>query len=234
MAAAWLFTGRMHSYPRGGLTAPDIALARRELARVDPALARADAATPPFAWRLRPGGFAALTKLIVEQQVSVASAEAIWRRVEAGLGAVTPDAVLAAGEAGLRACGLSGPKARYTLGLAQAERRGDIDLEGLRALDDEAAVTALTRLNGVGRWTAEVYLMFSEGRTDIFPAGDVALQHGLRLGGGMAARPLAPELAARALGWRPHRGVAAHLLWAYYAAVRRGGVVPDPSSIVAD
>lgn len=208
-----------------GLTPAQIAAARLALADRDPALARAHAAAPTFEWRLRNSGFAALMKLIVEQQVSVASAEAIWGRVEAALGPVDSPGVLAAGEAGLRSCGLSGPKARYALGIAQARERGEIDLDGLAALDDEAAIAALTRMKGVGRWTAEVYLMFAEGRTDVFPALDIALQHGLRMADGAAERLPVAALIARAEEWRPWRGVAAHLLWAYYGVMKRGAVL---------
>lgn len=204
--------------------AADIAQAREVLAALDPALARAHAVTPVFEWRLRPSGFAALLKLVVEQQVSIASAAAIWGRLQAGLGEVSPEAVLQCGEDGLRAFGFSRQKARYALAMAGADLAGTIDFAGLRALDDEDAISALTRLHGIGRWTAQTYLLFSEGRLDIFPAGDVALQHGLRMAAGLEAKPAEAELHARAEAWRPFRGVAAHLLWGYYGAVRRGEV----------
>lgn len=203
-------------------TAAVIAQAREALAALDPALARAHRGTPVFEWRLRPSGFAALLKLVVEQQVSIASAAAIWGRLQADMGEASPHAVLARGEGGLRGFGFSGQKARYALDMARADLADEIDFEGLRALDDDAAIAALTRLRGVGRWTAQTYLMFSEGRLDVFPAGDVALQHGLRMAAGLAAKPAEAELQARAERWRPYRGVAAHLLWGYYGAVRRG------------
>jgi DNA-3-methyladenine glycosylase II len=204
-----------------------IAGARAALAARDPALARADAFAPPFAWRLRAGGFAALLKLVVEQQVSLAAAAAIWGRLEAGLGEVTPQTVLACGEAALRTFGLSGQKVRYALAMAAAEAAGEIDFSGFSALDDDAAIAALLRLKGVGRWTAETYLMFAEGRLDVFPAGDVALQQALRMAEGGAVKPTQDELYRRAEAWRPYRGVAAHLLWGFYGAVRRGEV-PQP------
>ena len=218
-----------------GRTSPAaIAEARRWLAARDPVLAAADAQTPAFPWRLRPGGFSGLVKMIVEQQVSVASAAAIWRRVEAGLGEaglgeaglgeVTPDAVLARDLDTLRSFGLSAPKARYVLGLADAVRSGQVDFEQLDRLDDAEAVAALTALKGVGRWTAETYLMFCHGRTDVFPAGDVALQEAHRAAAGLAARHGEKALYLCAEAWRPHRGVAAHLLWAYYGALKRGEV----------
>jgi DNA-3-methyladenine glycosylase II len=206
--------------------APDqIDAARLALAALDPALATAHAATPPFEWRHRPGGFAGLVKMVVEQQVSVAAAAAIWKRFEEGLGAVTPDLVLARDIDGLKRYGLSAPKARYAHAIAQAHLGGHVDLEHLRDLDDDAALAALVSIKGVGRWTAETYLMFCEGRTDLFPAGDIALQEGLRLAEGAPARLSEKALYARAEAWRPYRGVAAHLLWAYYGGVKRGEIV---------
>ena len=205
-----------------------VAQARAALAGRDPALARAHAATPVFTWRLRTQGFAALLKLIVEQQVSVAAAAAIWARLEAGLGAggVTPSSVLRGGPDVLRACGLSRGKAAYALAMAEAETRGPSRLAGLAELQDDAAAAVLMGLKGVGPWTAQTYLMFCEGRLDAFPAGDVALQQGLAMALGEASRPDATALMARAEAWRPYRGVAAHLLWAYYGAVRRGELQP--------
>jgi DNA-3-methyladenine glycosylase II len=209
-------------------TAPDaqqIAEARVRLAQSDPALAVAHAATPQFAWRVRPGGFAGLVRLIIEQQVSVASAAAIWGRLEAGLGAVNPGAVTAAGEAALRPFGLSGGKARYVAGLARAVEEGRLEFGRLPELEDEAAISVLCQMNGVGRWTAEAYLLFCEGRMDVLPSGDIALQHALRFAAGLEAKPSGAELQARGEGWRPYRGVATHLLWAFYGGVRRKEIV---------
>jgi DNA-3-methyladenine glycosylase II len=207
-------------------TAPtdlQIAQSRAELARLDPALARADAAVAPFAWRIRPRGFVGLTAMVVDQQVSVAAAAAIWRRFEEGLGgAVTPQAVLAASEEQLRSFGLSGQKARYMRAIAQAGALFD-DLPGM---SDDEAVAHLTAIKGVGRWTAEVYLLFCEGRHDFFPAADIALQEGLRLAEGGEARLSIKALYQRAEIWKPHRGVAALLLWAYYTGVKKGEIIP--------
>ena len=122
--------------------------------------------------------------------------------------------------------GLSRNKARYVRGLAEAQAEGRIDFDGLRALDDEAAVAALTALKGVGRWTAETYLMFCEGRLDVFPAGDVALQEAMRWADRAEQRPTEKEAYLRAELWRPYRGVAAHLLWRCYGAVKRGEIEP--------
>lgn len=207
------------------MTAPgdrDIARSRAVLAQLDPALAKADAAVAPFAWRVRPRGFVGLTTMVVEQQVSVAAADAIWRRFEAGLGgAVTPAAVLASSEENLRGFGLSGQKARYMRAIAQA---GPL-FDDLPAMTDDEAVAHLTAIKGVGRWTAEVYLLFCEGRSDFFPAADIALQEGLRLAEGGETRLGVKALYQRAEAWTPHRGVAALLLWAYYTGVKRGEIV---------
>lgn len=202
----------------------EIRAVRTELAKADPALARADAGTPEFPWRTRRGGYPGLLRIIVGQQVSVASADAMWNRLEAGIGGVTAEHILSQDLETLRGYGLSRPKARYALAIAEAERDGAIDFNALPALGDEAALAALTGLIGVGRWTAEVYLTFCEGRLDFFPAGDVALQEGLRLADQAETRLSEKALYARAEAWRPHRGVAAHLLWAYYGTVKRGEI----------
>jgi len=185
-------------------------------------MARLHALLPAIHWRNRPGGFEGLSWMIVGQQVSTASAAAIWSRVQAGLGEVTPEAAVAAGEEALRGFGLSRPKARYVHGIAAAFVEGRGGLDHLPELDDEQAIAALTAIVGVGRWTAEVFLMFCEGRADIFPAGDIALQEAARWLDGMERRPAEAEVRARAAAWRPHRSAAAHMLWAWYGAVRRG------------
>jgi DNA-3-methyladenine glycosylase II len=199
----------------------DISRARAALNKLDPALAVAHAATPAFAWRSKPSGFPGLLKLILEQQVSVAAAAAIWTRLQEGLGAVTPSTVLMHDIDRLKRFGLSTPKARYVIALAEAASEGRIDFDLLRELDDAAAVAELIALKGIGRWTAEVYLMFCEGRCDLFPAGDLALQEGLRLAEGSQERMSEKALYARSECWRPYRGVAAHLLWAYFAEMKR-------------
>ena len=148
-----------------------VGAAREALARIDPALARAHAQTPAFEWRLRPGGYEGLFRMIVEQQVSVAAAASIWKRTVEGLGGgVTPDAVLALDVETLRSFGLSGQKAAYGREIALAQAEGRIDLEHMGTLGDAEATAALTAIKGVGRWTAETYLMFCEGRLDVFPA----------------------------------------------------------------
>jgi len=203
-----------------------LAEARKCLAAADPTLAAIEAATPPFAWRVGQGGFSGLVKMVVQQQVSLASAAAIWARVEAGLPEMTPEAVLAHEDVHLLSLGLSRPKARYVRAIAQAHVSGACDFDALPGLSDEEAVAALTAITGIGRWTAEVYLMFTQGRMDMFPGGDVALQEAMRWVDRAEIRPSEKQAYRRAELWRPHRGVAAHLLWACYGAVKRREIAP--------
>ena len=185
------------------------------LALRDPALARALAATGPLPLRLKADGFAALLDAIVSQQVSVASAGAIWARLEAA-GLTAPEAIVAAGEDALRACGLSRPKVRYALALSDA----GVDYAALRALPSEEVIARLMALPGIGRWTAEIYAMFSLGRADVFAAGDLALQEAARHLYGLPERPGEQTLRDMARAWSPWRAVAARALWAYYRHVK--------------
>lgn len=183
------------------------------LAARDDGMARiaTDLPLPPL--RRKPQGFASLLNTVTGQQVSTASAAAIWGRIE-GAGLVTPEAVLAAGEEGLRAVGLSRPKIRYALAIAAS----GMDFAGLAALPDDEVIARLVALPGIGRWSAEIYATTALGRADILPAGDLALQEAARLLYRLDARPT--ELAFRAMGqaWSPWRGVAARLLWSFYRA----------------
>lgn len=198
--------------------------AREDLVRADPVLARVHGQTPALEWRLRPGGYEGLFRMIVEQQVSVAAAAAIWKRVCEGLGEVTPQAVLARDIEALRSLGLSGQKARYGHEIARAHIDGLIDFDHLERLSDDEAIVALTAIKGVGRWTAETFLMFCEGRVDVFPAGDVALQEAWRWAAGEDTRLKEKAFYARADLWRPWRSVAAQMLWGWYGAVKRGDI----------
>ena len=208
-------------------TPQDIAAAREALVADDPAMAWVHAQTPAFEWRLRVGGFEGLFRMIVEQQVSVASAASVWARLREGMGGITPELLLAHDLDQLRGMGLSRQKATYGQGIARAQLAGEIDLEHLASLDDEAAIAALTALKGVGLWTAEAYLLMCEGRLDVFPGGDVALQEAIRWADGAEVRPDQKAAYARAEIWRPYRAVATHLLWAWYTGVKRGEIVLD-------
>lgn len=166
--------------------------------------------------RLRERGYRTLLRTIVGQQVSVAAAASVWRKLETLLGeAVAPEALLAADSDALRACGLSRQKQGYARSLAELVASGELDLTGLPA-DDEAAIAQLVRIKGIGRWSAEIYLLFAEGRPDIWPAGDLAVQAGIGKILGLPERP--SEKATRELAepWRPHRGAIAIFTWHCY------------------
>lgn len=167
-------------------------------------------------------GFATLIRIIVDQQVSTAAGAAIWAKLKAAAdGRVTPRRLLDRGEEGLRAAGMSGQKARYALGLADAADKGVLNLRALaRAGDDEVRAT-LTAFKGVGVWTADIYLMFGMGRPDIWPVGDLAIQHAVRMLHGLDARPALKDLEALGAPWRPYRSSAAIFLWHYFAHMRR-------------
>ncbi|MBR27068.1 MAG: 3-methyladenine DNA glycosylase [Rhodobacteraceae bacterium] len=190
------------------------------LAAREPRFAHALELSGPPPLRRREDGFRALLNAIVSQQISVAAAAGIWKRVEAA-GATDPAVLAAMDDEALRACGLSRPKMRYARALAEAA----LDYPALRTLPDEEAIDALVALPGIGRWTAEVYLLFSLGRADVFAPADLALQESARLLFELPARPTPRPFAEMARAWSPWRGVAARLLWAYYRVAKdREGV----------
>ncbi|MDX5362130.1 MAG: DNA-3-methyladenine glycosylase 2 family protein [Alphaproteobacteria bacterium] len=197
-----------------------LARAVADLAARDAHLARAVEVAGPPRLRAQPQGFPALLRIITEQQLSVASAKAIWARIEAGLAPLTPETLLARDEAALRAMGFSGQKVRYARDLAEALVAGRLDLDALHHAEEEEAVAALTAVKGIGRWTAEVYLLFGLRRADVLPAGDLALQAGLQSLHGLDARPAEADLREIAEAWRPWRGAAALTLWTYYRHVK--------------
>lgn len=195
----------------------DVSGACRSLARRDPALRTALSVIGKPHIRRREGGFEGLFRIIVEQQVSVPSAQAIWKRCCAGADVRDACAIAALGEKGLRGLGLSTPKARYVLDLARAVADGEFSLD-LATLDDDAAMARLIGLKGVGPWTASIYLLFCEGRGDVWPPNDVALKHAYGAAVGDAVEQ--KFLDAAAADWAPWRGVAAHVLWTYYAHLK--------------
>ncbi|WP_158812967.1 DNA-3-methyladenine glycosylase [Methylocapsa sp. S129] len=165
-------------------------------------------------------GFAGLIRIIVAQQVSTASANAIFKRVETILAPLSARTVLDADDDKLRACGLSMPKMRAFRAIAQAVADG-LDLIGLGALVAEEAHRALVAVKGIGPWTADVFLLFCLGHPDAFPSGDIALQEAAKIALELKQRPDARRLEEIAERWRPLRGVAAYMLWAYYRAARQ-------------
>ena len=165
----------------------------------------------------RPPGFATLIRLILEQQVSTLAAAAMWRKLCARIDPVTPARLRMLDEATLKTCGFSRPKIRYALALADAVDSGSIRLDDLAAEDDdEAVIAALTTLPGIGRWTAENYLLWALGRRDVLPAGDLALLVGWQRLSGAATRPDPRTLRDIAQAWRPRRSAASYLLWHHY------------------
>ena len=197
------------------------------LAAADPKLKPVTERFSHIIYRQREGGFTALLRLIVEQQLSVKAADTITARLHAGLigdgsGEVSPTALLAHDEDLMRSYGLSRPKIAYARALAQAIDSGALDVAALREMETNDAAKALVALKGIGQWTAEVYLMFSEGRLDLFPVGDIALREAVGWLDGLTGRPNEAYCAERAKVWSPYRSIAAHLMWAWYGAVRRG------------
>ena len=182
------------------------------LSAMCPRMKAAYALTGPLPLRRRADGFAQVLSAIVGQQVSVASAAAVWSRIEAA-GFNTPAAVLAASDDELRAVGLSRQRFIYARELALA----DIDYIALRDMSDEAVIKTLVAVKGIGPWTAEVYAMFSLGRADVFAPGDLAMQEAARSLYDLPERPKEKAFREMADAWAPWRAVAARLLWAYYA-----------------
>lgn len=201
-------------------TEEDVAEGAAWLAGAEPRFADALALTGPLPLRRREGGFPAMLRTICAQQLSVAAADSVWNKLVA-TGAHGPDRLAALDDDALRACGLSRQKIRYARGLAEAE----LDFDALAVMPEDEAIATLTALPGIGVWTAEIYLLFSVGRADVFAPGDLALQEAVRLLFELDERPREGALRARAEAWSPWRAVAARLLWSYYrVAKRREGV----------
>jgi DNA-3-methyladenine glycosylase II len=199
-----------------GLTADALRSGLDAIATREPAIARALAITGYPEPRIRATGYATLLRTIVGQQVSVAAASSVWARLEALLGeGIHPETLLAAEFDALRGCGLSRQKQGYARSLCELVVAGTLDLDNLPA-DDETAIAQLVRIKGIGRWSAEIYLLFAEGRPDIWPAGDLAVQAGLHKLLGLDARPSEALTRTLAESWRPHRGAAAIFTWHCY------------------
>lgn len=186
------------------------------LAQRHPEFARALAECAPLPLRRTEDGFERLLHAICAQQISVAAASAIWGRLEAA-GLTEAVAIQQASDAEIQACGMSRPKTRYARALADQ----GIDFVALRRLPDEQVIARLTAVTGIGRWTAEIYAMFSLGRADVFASGDLALQESARVLFDLPARPTEKQMAVMARDWSPWRAVAARLLWAYYRIIKQ-------------
>jgi DNA-3-methyladenine glycosylase II len=175
--------------------------------------------------RRSPAGFESLCNIIVSQQISKASADAIFGRLKSAIDPFSPEIMLALGEAPLIAAGLSRPKQKTFFAIAEACSAG-MDLEAMCHLPAEEAIERMTVLPGIGPWTAEVYLLFCAGHPDVFPSADIALQNAVRHAFSLDDRPSAKALALIAHAWSPWRSVAARLFWAYYANMKGKEGVP--------
>ncbi len=206
-------------------TTEDIATGLAVLAGADARLAPVIQAAGPLPLRRRAPGFAGLARVVVGQQVSVASADAIWARCLAAFPEMTPEAIGRARIPRFRKAGLSAPKIRTLRAVAAACRDG-LDLDGLAHLPAEEAHAALCAITGIGPWTADIYLLFCLGHPDIFPAGDLALRLAVADAFGLAEPPAPAELTALAAAWSPWRSVAATLFWGYYSARKHARKMP--------
>jgi DNA-3-methyladenine glycosylase II len=211
-------------------TEADLDAAIAGLVAVDPRWqqALATAGRPPL--RRRPDGFAGLASIVVSQQLSTASAKAIWSRLEAAFDPLDHRALMAARAAKLARLGLSAAKIRCLKAVARAIEHGELDLAALTELPADDAHRRLTAIHGIGPWTADIYLLFCLGHADAWPAGDLALQEAARMFFALKARPSRHDMGPLAESWRPWRGAAACLLWTYYrAAKQRDGAALIPA-----
>jgi DNA-3-methyladenine glycosylase II len=201
-------------------TEADLADAVSALVGAEPKFAAIVGATglPPL--RRRKDGLAGLLRIIADQQISLASAAAIWGRFEAAFAPFDAERLAAAGDEALRACGLSAAKIRTFRALAAAVSAGVLDFSRLESLNDDEVVRELTAISGIGPWTAEIYLLTCMGRPDVWPTGDLALKLATASAFQLADRPSPAEMVRIAAPWRPWRAVAARLLWAHYRHVK--------------
>ena len=206
-------------------TTDDLAEGLVHLAKADRRLKEVIKVAGELPLRRREGGFTGLARIIVGQQLSVASANAIWNRFVTAFPELTPDAIHRARGAKLRKAGMSAPKIRTLRAVAAACRNG-LDLDALANTPADEAHARLCEVHGIGPWTADIYLLFCLGHPDIFPAGDLALRNAVADAFGMEGPVAADEVAAVAERWSPWRSVAATLFWAYYGARKVKTLVP--------
>jgi DNA-3-methyladenine glycosylase II len=201
-------------------TEAELVAATARLIAADRRLAPAYAVAGPLPLRRRPGGFEGLAAIVVSQQLSTASAAAIWGRLAAAIDPLDPAGLLRARTPKLKRVGLSMGKIRTLRAIARAIRDGVLDPKNLADLPADDAHRLLMQVHGIGPWTADIYLLTCVGHADAWPAGDLALQEAARLALALKARPTTKEMGPLAEPWRPWRGVAARLLWTYYRAVK--------------
>jgi len=201
-----------------GIAAEALKASLDALAAADPAIAAALVGSGYPEPRTSERGYPTLLRTIIGQQVSIASARAIWTKLEAAIGDVHDPARMAeASDELLRSAGLSRQKMSYARSLAEEIASGRLDLDRLPE-DDEAAIAELVRIKGIGRWSAEIYLLFAEGRPDVWPAGDLAVQVAIGRMLGLTERPAERQLRDLSERWRPHRGALSVFAWHFYKA----------------
>ncbi len=209
------------SHPNNRLTHASLKTGLDAIAETDAHVAEALELHGYPALRKRKPGFPALLRAIVGQQVSVAAAASIWSRIEIAVAPLTPENFLALDEEGLRALGLSRQKMAYGRDLASRVASGEVRLDRMGRLGDEAAIAELIQVKGIGRWTAEVYMLFAHGRGDVWPIDDLALVVALQRLKGLRKRPDRKRMLKLGKPWQPWRGAGAHLLWHYYHAIQQ-------------
>lgn len=202
-------------------TDEDVQAGLAALIAVHPELAAVARATGALPLRRRTADFAGLTQIVTAQQVSVASASAIFERVRTLVSPLTPETLACLSDAELAAAGLSRPKIRTLRAVAAACENG-LDLARLTEKPAAEAHAALCEIKGIGRWSADIFLLFCAGHPDVFPSGDLALQIAVQDALGLAERPAVRDLDEIALKWAPHRAVAARLFWAWYRVMKNG------------
>jgi DNA-3-methyladenine glycosylase II len=207
-------------------TDADLHKAIKRLVKADPRLKAVVEKAGLPSLRRRPAGFPGLCAIVVSQQLSTSSARAIWGRLQGAFDPLHHDAIRLARAPKLARLGLSAPKIKTLKAIGTAVAKGAIDLEAVGRMEADDAHAALVALHGIGPWTADIYLLFCLGHADAWPAGDLALQEAARMAFGLKTRPDVKKMVKLAESWRPWRGVVAHLLWAYYAAVKRRDAVP--------
>ena len=199
-----------------GISAMDLRAQLDALAARDPRIAAALKHAGYPEPRLRERGYATLLRTIVGQQISFKAADSVWAKLAATVGDIAqPAAMVAMTDEALRGAGLSRQKIGYAKSLAALCASGELDFDAL-PMDDEEAIELLTHAKGIGRWSAEIYLLFAEGRADIWPAGDLAVQESVRRIAGLELRPAEKATRAIAEDWRPYRGAAAIFAWHHY------------------
>jgi DNA-3-methyladenine glycosylase II len=205
-----------------------LAIAAKSVASIDKDFARIlEKHGPPPLWEREPD-FVTLIRIILEQQVSLASADAMFQRLKKNIEPLSPTTIIAAGEPFLRSFGVTRQKAAYFINIAQAIQNGELDLDALGLESDETAIEKLTSIKGIGQWTAKIYLLMALRRPDVWPVGDVALATAFKNLKGRSKRPSQSELSEIAKAWSPHRATAARMLWHYYLTAMQDNIGNDP------